>query len=240
MTCTSSDRQDPELGFTLPIQSPATSRLNQRCATCDTRECAGHLSVHWTDRGACGGLHRRDPASHGGWLIGGMTSKVSALPATMRQRTNLAVAALNAEVGDRLCDANSSLAIRMALRSDGRDVRIRRDRLEAAYPAATPKLAVFLHGLAETENSWRNHADDHDGDGSVVYDSRLVAAGGNTTRYLRYNTGLHISDSGKRLSDLLTAAVSAWPAARRGDRRHRPLHGWPGCPQRLPLRRANQ
>ncbi len=140
-----------------------------------------------------------------------MTSKVSSLPATMRQRTNLAVAALNAEVGDRLCDANSSLAIRMALRSDGRDVRIRRDRLEAAYPEATPKLAVFLHGLTETENSWRDHADDHDGDGSVIYDSRLVAAGGNTTRYLRYNTGLHISDSGKRLSDPLTAVVSAWP-----------------------------
>jgi pimeloyl-ACP methyl ester carboxylesterase len=129
----------------------------------------------------------------------------------MRQRTNLAIAALDAAVGDRLCDANSSLAIRMALRSGGRVIPIRPDRLEAVYPDATPRLAVFLHGLGHTENSWRMHADDHDGDGSVTYDSRLVAAGGYTTLYLRYNTGLHISDNGKRLSDLLAAVASGWP-----------------------------
>jgi len=146
-----------------------------------------------------------------GWLAGGMASKVSALPATTKKRTNVAVAALNAAVGDRLCDANSALAIRMALRSDGRDVRIRRDRLEAVYPEATPKLAVFLHGLGETENSWKIHAHEHYQDATVTYGSRLAAAAGYTPLYLRYNTGLHISDNGKRLSDLLTAVVSAWP-----------------------------
>jgi pimeloyl-ACP methyl ester carboxylesterase len=146
-----------------------------------------------------------------GWLAGGMTSKVSALRAAMRQRTNLAIAALDAAVGDRLCDANSSLVIRMALRSGGRVIPVRPDRLVAVYPDATPRIAVFLHGLGETENSWRMHADDHDGDGPVTYGSRLVAAGSYTTLSLRYNTGLHISDNGKRLSDLLIAVVSAWP-----------------------------
>src|ERR1019366_2834131 len=145
-----------------------------------------------------------------GWLAGGMASKVSALPATTKKRTNLAVAALNAAVGDRLGDANSALAIRMALRSDGRDVRIRRDTLEAVYSDATPKLAVFLHGLGETENSWKLHADEHYHDATVTYGSRLAAAG-YTPLYLRYNTGLHISDNGKRLSDLLSAVVSVWP-----------------------------
>ena len=148
-----------------------------------------------------------------GWLAGGMVSKVSALPATTKQRTNLAVAALNAAVGDRLYDANSPLAIRMALRSGGREIPVRPERLEAAYPDATPKLAVFLHGLGETENSWTIHADNHDRDGSVTYGSRLAAAPGYTPLYLRYNTGLHISHNGKRLSDLLAAVVSAWPTS---------------------------
>jgi hypothetical protein len=148
-----------------------------------------------------------------GWLTGGMASKVSALPAATRQRTNLAVAALNAATGDRLLDSNSPLAIRMALRSGGRGIPVRPERLEAAYPEATPKLAVFLHGLGETENSWRIHADDHHREGSVTYGSRLAGASGYTPLYLRYNTGLHISDNGKRLSDLLTAVVSAWPTS---------------------------
>jgi pimeloyl-ACP methyl ester carboxylesterase len=146
-----------------------------------------------------------------GWLAGGMASKVSALPATTKKRTNLAVAALNAAVGDRLCDANSALAIRMALRSDGRDVRIRRDTLQAVYSDATPKLAVFLHGLGETENSWKLRADEHYRDATVTYGSRLAVGPGYTPLYLRYNTGLHISDNGKRLGDLLTAVVTAWP-----------------------------
>ena len=150
-------------------------------------------------------------------MVAGVFGATSAMPAStsvlaaMRQRTNLAIAALDAAVGDRLCDANSSLAIRMALRSGGRVITVRPDRLESAYPDATPRLAVFLHGLGETENSWRMHADDHDGDEPVTYGSRQVAAGGYTTLSLRNNTGLHISDNGKRLSDLLTAVVSAWP-----------------------------
>jgi pimeloyl-ACP methyl ester carboxylesterase len=144
-------------------------------------------------------------------LAGGLTPRLAALPAASKQRTNLAVATLNAAVGDRLCDANSALAIRMALRSDGCDVRIRRDTLEAAYSDATPKLAVFLHGLGQTENSWKLHADEYYQDATVTYGSRLAVGSGYTPLYLRYNTGLHISDNGKRLADLLTAVVTAWP-----------------------------
>ena len=138
-----------------------------------------------------------------------MASKVTNLPDTMKEQTNLAVAALNAAIGDRLCESDSPLAIHMAPRVDGRDVRIRRDTLEAIYSDATPKLTLFLHGLGQTENSWKRHADEHYQDATVTYGSRL--APGYTPLYLRYNTGLHISDNGKLLADLLTAIVTAWP-----------------------------
>jgi pimeloyl-ACP methyl ester carboxylesterase len=146
------------------------------------------------------------------WLAGGMASKITAVSATTKKRADLAVAAINAAVGDRLCDTNSALAIHMAPRSDGRDVRIRRDALEAVYSDATPKLAVFLHGLGETENSWKHHADQYYQDAAVTNGSRLAVGTGYTPLYLRYNTGLHISGNGRQLADLLTAIMTAWPA----------------------------
>jgi pimeloyl-ACP methyl ester carboxylesterase len=146
-----------------------------------------------------------------GGLVGAVVPRLVALPATVKQRTNLAVCALNAAIGDRLGNGNSALAIQMALRSGGHDIQIRRDQLEVTYTTITPKLAVFLHGLGETEDSWKIHAAEFYQDSSVTYGSRLAAGSGYTPLYLRYNSGLHISDNGKRLAKLLDSVVSAWP-----------------------------
>ena len=159
---------------------------------------------------ACSGARAAFVAAR--WLTGRLASTVTALSATAKKQGDLAVAALNAAVGDRLCDTNSGLAIHMAPRSEGSDVRIRRDTLEAAYSDATPKLAVFLHGLGETEHSWKRHADQYYRDATVTYGSRLAVGTGYTPLYLRYNTGLHISDNGRQLGDLLTEIMAAWPA----------------------------
>jgi pimeloyl-ACP methyl ester carboxylesterase len=146
-------------------------------------------------------------------LAGGLASKITASPDTMRRRTNLAISALNAAIGDRLVDSDSSLAIHMALRSDGQDLPALPGALATAYPDATCKLAVFLHGLGETENSWKLHGGRSDREVTITYGSRLAADAGFTPLYLRYNTGLHISDNGKLLADLLTAVFSAWPTS---------------------------
>jgi hypothetical protein len=177
------------------------------------RAIPGSASVRAVHGAIVGGMYRgvRAAILAAGALAGGLAPSLAARPAASKQRTNLAVAALNAAVGDRLCDANSTLAIHMALRSEGHDVRIRRDTLEAAYSDATPKLAVFLHGLGQTENCWKRHADEYYPDATVTYGSLLAINSGYTPLYLRYNTGLHISDNGKRLSDLLTAVITAWP-----------------------------
>ncbi len=140
----------------------------------------------------------------------GLASKVARVPATSKQGANLAVAILNAAVGDRLHGADSALAIRMSLRSNSRDIPVRMDTLLTAYRHATPRLAIFLHGLGETESSWQLHADAYCEDETVTYGSRLAAAG-YTPLYLRYNTGLHISENGRYFSDLLSAIVTEWP-----------------------------
>jgi hypothetical protein len=135
----------------------------------------------------------------------------SALPTGSTSRSNLALAALNATLGDELADQGSPLAIRMAVRRARADVETGRDDLEAAFPEATPKVAVFIHGLGETEESWRLHADRHGVGAEATYGSRLAEDLGYTPVYLRYNTGLHISENGQHLAELLDGVVAAWP-----------------------------
>ncbi len=119
---------------------------------------------------------------------------------------NLALAVLNAVAGDRLGSDLAPLAIGMAVRAGGCDVSMSAQQIAAAFPHATPRLAVFVHGLAETENSWHRRAGQ-----SVPYGHRLQAEFGYTPVYVRYNTGRHISDSGHDLAGLLAGLAAAWP-----------------------------
>jgi len=119
---------------------------------------------------------------------------------------NLALAALNAVAGDRFGPGLEPLAIRMAVRAGGGDVGLTAGEVAATFPRATPKLAVFVHGLAETDDSWRPRAGD-----CAPYGDRLRAEFGYTPVYVRYNTGRHVSDSGHDLADLLDSLQGAWP-----------------------------
>ena len=119
---------------------------------------------------------------------------------------NLALAALNAIAGDQLGDTLSPLAIRMAVRAGGRDVGLVPHEVAEAFPHATGKLAVFVHGLAETEESWQRRSA-----GSEPYGPRLQAEFGYTPVYVRYNTGRHVSENGHELARLLDGLMAAWP-----------------------------
>ena len=135
----------------------------------------------------------------------------SLVPAGSTPRSNLALAVLNASLGDELADQGSPLAITMAVRCVRANVVPRRASLAVAFPEATSKVAVFLHGLGENEESWRLHADRHGLDTESTYGSRLAEDFGYTPVYLRYNTGLHISENGQHLTSLLEDVVAAWP-----------------------------
>ena len=73
--------------------------------------------------------------------------------------------------------------------------------------AETPRLAVFVHGLFETEHAWRYG-------GGPRYGDRLP---GWTPVYVRYNSGRHISENGRTLAAELEALVgraSRWRRSR--------------------------
>jgi pimeloyl-ACP methyl ester carboxylesterase len=123
---------------------------------------------------------------------------VDAMPLSGSLRGSMALGALNGAVGDALDREGSELALSMSFRQDGQDVR------PGQYEGATPKLAVFVHGLCETDEGWNLF-------GGASYGSRLGEDLGYSPLYLRYNTGLHISDNGRRLSELLEEVVAGWP-----------------------------
>jgi pimeloyl-ACP methyl ester carboxylesterase len=132
-------------------------------------------------------------------------------PSVQRSPAGRAVlSALNGAFGDTLERRGNPLALPMAFRRGGRDLQeIDTASLAAAYPNAKPRLAVFVHGLCETDDAWNGipaRAQRH-----VPYGHRLEIELGYSPLYLRYNTGRHISENGRDLADQLERLIAAWP-----------------------------
>lgn len=118
------------------------------------------------------------------------------------------VGAANGVVGDHLARQANGLDLGMRLRSldrwialDGRGV-----------PAdASARIVLLVHGLATTEWSWCMGAERLLGDPAANFGTMLQADLGYTPVYARYNTGRHISENGRALSERLDALIAAWP-----------------------------
>jgi pimeloyl-ACP methyl ester carboxylesterase len=112
--------------------------------------------------------------------------------------------------GDLLAERYPGLAIGMSLRAPGHDaIALDPDGLAAAFPDASGRIVVFVHGLCESDASWWTT----DGEISSSYGSELSAELGVTALYLRCNTGLAVDRNGRGLSDLMERLVAGWPAA---------------------------
>ncbi len=120
-------------------------------------------------------------------------------PLAERPRSNVAIGALNGAWGDWLDRTNSPLALKMTAHYD------------AQRTPPTSDVAVWLHGLCETEVAWRLKATEHYQDPNSTHGIRLYDECGLTPVYLRYNTGLHISANGRTLDQLLTELTDNWP-----------------------------
>lgn len=121
------------------------------------------------------------------------------------------VAAVNGLWGDTMARRYPELSIEMAVVQHDGEVTLAPEALAEAFPQATSSLAVFVHGLCETDESWCRNAEDHYGDAFATYGSMLQRDLGYTPVFLRYNTGLHVSDNGRQLAALLDELAAAWP-----------------------------
>jgi len=133
-------------------------------------------------------------------------------PLTAAAGGSLAVGALNGLYGNHLLARGNELALGMEVRRDASEVELTPGGLADAFPDATSRVAVFVHGLCETEDAWRLLPLRGDRAGRRTYGERLQDELSFTPVHLRYNTGLRISDNGRALAALLDELATGWPA----------------------------
>jgi pimeloyl-ACP methyl ester carboxylesterase len=119
----------------------------------------------------------------------------------------LALAAINGLVGDALESEQSVLQEPMAVRVDGLGVPCEAKALTAAFPMATPRVVIFVHGLMGTEVPWWWGG----GPSRECYGTRLARDLACSPVFIRYNTGRHISENGCSLAELVAELLAAWP-----------------------------
>jgi pimeloyl-ACP methyl ester carboxylesterase len=112
------------------------------------------------------------------------------------------LAALNGVLGDYLVATGSTLAIPMQLCTAEHPLPRDPSQLRHLFPEARP-LLILLHGSSLDEQSWQRKG--------WNYGRALAKDCGYWTLYLRYNTGLHISENGGLFSELLDQFWSIWP-----------------------------
>lgn len=143
-----------------------------------------------------------------GWVSG----KVADLPMDYAPSETVfgaeLIGVVNGLIGDELADDRSPLADTetdgMTIREEGLEVGLTRGKIAEAFPNATGRIAIFAHGLVETEHIWWYRTDRSYGD-------HLAEAHGITPVYLRFNTGRRISHNGRTMAALVNDLVRAWP-----------------------------
>jgi pimeloyl-ACP methyl ester carboxylesterase len=120
------------------------------------------------------------------------------------QKGSFGIAVLNGLIGDRLERDGSALHQPTSARVRGERIGLDECSLRDAFPEATGRLVIFMHGLTGDEFCWSWGAED-------AYGSRLASDLGCTPVYLRYNSGLHISENGRTVAALLEELVDGWP-----------------------------
>ncbi|MBV8929392.1 MAG: hypothetical protein JO152_09740 [Mycobacteriaceae bacterium] len=151
----------------------------------------------------------RGASSFGGTVASELWGREGDTSLESRGRAVGAIAAVNGIYGDQLASHRNGLALTMQIRQHGNEIRLSADGLAAAFPEATARVVVFMHGWCLSERSWWRAP--RVGAEVRSYGERLRDDLGFTPVYLRYNTGLHISQNGKTLADILERMQLLWP-----------------------------
>jgi hypothetical protein len=140
------------------------------------------------------------------FMGGGIDALLSRLSLTLGEEGStpgreVVLAALNGVLGDYLFARNNPLAIPMQLRRDGQPVDAL--ALRAAIQQSNGRVAIMVHGSCMNDLNWNRRGHDHG--------AALARDLGFVPLYVHYNSGLHVSENGRKLSDLLQTIVDKSP-----------------------------
>jgi pimeloyl-ACP methyl ester carboxylesterase len=174
------------------------------------------LPVRMAHNGIAGGVYRLLEGTHrvmpqavasGVALLdtGGATER-SASPGA-----SVVLGIVNGILGDSLVTDRNDLALPMAIKDRGYEIDLTRAALTTAFPDAGTRLVVFVHGLCESDRSWFFRQGSEPDAQETSYGTGLQRDLGYLPLYVQYNTGLHVSENGRALADMLSKIVEEWP-----------------------------
>ena len=110
-------------------------------------------------------------------------------------RHEAALAILNGVIGDYLEDNNNPLDIKMKFRRSGVQVNVNDPSFSEALQQHGGRTVLMIHGLCMNDLQWEKNGHNHG--------EKLQQYFGYLPLYLHYNTGLHISENGRKLATLM-------------------------------------
>ena len=124
------------------------------------------------------------------------------------------IGALNGVIGDYLQNTKNPLAVKLGFHQEGKlvaDLIDGNHNYTASFPEWNGDVCVFIHGAAGSESAWQKRVPDlNDTDEKVnwSYGHQLYKEFKMLPVYVRYNSGLHISQNGRLLSRLFEAELN--------------------------------
>ena len=132
--------------------------------------------------------------------------RIKKISKTLAKARYRALVIFNGIFGDSLEKHQSSFSIQMRIYGKNKPLTLSKKKLNEAGLPRSGKICLLAHGMCGSEKGWNFKEDP-----SRNYGSLLEKDKGFTPLFLRYNSGLHISENGKRLSDLLEQLVLYYP-----------------------------
>ncbi|MBF0120150.1 MAG: alpha/beta hydrolase [Desulfobacterales bacterium] len=123
---------------------------------------------------------------------------------------NLCLSFLNGAIGNFLKETKNELAIEMGFYLNNKLIPLSKKNILKLTPEPTSKICVLLHGLVCNEELW-NFPTEPNVTYNENYGTLLQKDYGYTPLFVRYNTGLHVSENGRTFSELMHNLESVYP-----------------------------
>ncbi|MEN9448779.1 MAG: hypothetical protein RJA25_2069, partial [Bacteroidota bacterium] len=125
---------------------------------------------------------------------------------TFKKGANLSLSVINGIIGDYLVEDENALAIQMQFYVQEKPITINKETITSVHKNPSSKICILIHGLTNDETIWN-----YKNTNTENYGTCLQKDFDYTPFYVRYNTGLHISENGKQFSQLIETLILNYP-----------------------------